>query len=437
RRVDSGDLFICVPGGTTDGHDHAPVAVESGAVALAVERALDIDVPQFVVADARRAAPWLATAFHGQPSRNVRVVGITGTNGKTTSVHLLDDVLRSAGVSAASIGTLTGARTTPEATELQLLLAELSSIVDVVVMEVSSHALAQHRVDGVWFEVTAFTNLSLDHLDFHADFEEYFEAKASLFTPARSDIAVIDVGSPAGRRLAERVATEVIEVSIDDVDDLQLSANSSSFRWKGHHIELPLLGRFNVSNALVVAACAELLGLTPEQIAVGLGDARPVPGRVEVVDEGQAFTVIVDYAHTPDGLAKVLAAARELADGRVIVVFGCGGDRDKTKRPEMGSIAGDLADMVVVTTDNSRHEHPDVIIEEVVAGIDRTDTDLRVEPDRRAAIELAVGVAVDGDIVVVAGKGHETTQTIGDTVMDFDDRVVARRALAAIGGRDR
>ncbi len=426
--VIDGTLFVCVSGEAHDGHDYAHQAVASGAVALVVERPLGLGVAEIVVESSRTAVGWLAAAFHGNPSTTVPVIGITGTNGKTTTVYLLADIFRHAGKRAAQIGTLTGARTTPEAPVLQALLAaERDAGTDMVAMEVSSHALAQRRVNGVQFAIAAFTNLSLDHLDYHHTFEEYFEAKASLFEPSRTALSVIDVGTAMGRKLAERVATEVIEVSLDDVEDLTLFADRSNFVWRGKRITLPLGGRFNVANAVVAATCASLLGLSDEQIADGLGAITAVPGRFETIAAGE-FSVVVDYAHTPDGLLKVLTAARELTSGEVWVVFGAGGDRDRSKRPEMGRVAADNAHRVVVTSDNPRSEVPEQIIEEIMAGIAESEH-VRVEADRRTAISLALHNAAAGDVVVIAGKGHETTQTTGTVVADFDDRVVARQIL--------
>ena len=432
RQITEGGLFVCIRGADFDGHDFAGEAVGAGATAVLVDHRLDLpdEIAQIVTADPRSSVGWLAAAFHGFPSRSLTVVGITGTNGKTTSVHLLAEVLRANDRSAATIGTLSGLHTTPESTELQALLAaEVAAGTSTVVMEVSSHALAQHRVDGTWFEIAAFTNLSLDHLDFHTTFEDYFEAKASLFRPERAGISVIDVGSPMGRRLADLVATEVIEVNLDEVDDLIITPSGSTFRLDSQHFSVPLAGRFNVANALVVIRCAQRLGLPIGGIAEGLAGASPVPGRVERIDEGQDFTVLVDYAHTPDGLSKVLTAARELSLGRVLVVFGCGGDRDHSKRPEMGYVAADLADVVVVTSDNPRSEDPEAIIDEITAGIPPDAVAPIVEPDRRAAIGFTLDRAESGDVVVIAGKGHELTQIIGSRVEPFDDRAVAREIL--------
>ncbi len=429
RLVTPGALFVCVPGAIHDGHDFAPEAVERGAVALLVERPLDLDVPQILTPDARRAVGHLASAVHGTPSRQLTVVGFTGTNGKTTSVHLLEHVLEHGGIPTGVIGTLTGERTTPEATVLQRRLAAMVAEGRMAVaMEVSSHSLAQHRVDGTWFSVAVFTNLSIDHLDFHGDLESYYLAKAALFTPDRVGAAVINVDSPEGRRLAGSVDVAVTESSIADAEALELDIDGCTFGWRGQPVRLPLAGRFNVANALGVAEAASLAGLDDEAIAAGLSAGGRVPGRFELVDGGQPFSVVVDYAHTPDGLRNVLTTARELTGRRLICVFGCGGDRDRAKRPLMGEVTSSLADVVIVTSDNPRSEDPDAIIAAIVAGA-TGGAELSIEPDRRRAIEQALNAAAAGDIVVIAGKGHETTQTVGAEVLDFDDRLVALDVL--------
>jgi len=431
RAVVPGDLFCCVPGEQTDGHDHAPAAVAAGAVALLCERPLDLAVPQVLVADARVAMAPAAAAVHGHPSAALEVVGVTGTNGKTTTVHLLRSVLEAAGRRAEVIGTLTGARTTPEAPELQRQLARfVADGVTAVAMEVSSHALALHRVDGTRFSVAVFTNLSAEHLDFHASMEEYFQVKARLFTPELADAAVVNVDDPRGRLLRDAAVIPTRGYSLDDLEGLEVGRVTSRFRWRGVEVTVPLGGRFNVSNALAAAEAAITLGIEPAAVADGLAAAGPVPGRFEVVDAGQDFGVVVDYAHTPDGLEHVLGTARELVgQGRVIVVFGCGGDRDTAKRPLMGAAAARLADRVVLTSDNPRREDPATIISEVRSGID-DDTTLVVEPDRRRAIALALETARPGDLVVIAGKGHEAYQEVGDERRPFDDRAVARELLS-------
>ncbi len=431
RSVRQGDLFCCVRGENADGHDHAPAAVDRGAVALLCERALPLPVAQLRVADARVAMAVVAAAFHGHPSEQLVVTGVTGTNGKTTTVHLLQSVLEHAGRRTAQIGTLTGARTTPEAPDLQALLAGfVVEGFDAVAMEVSSHALALHRVDGTRFRVAVFTNLSAEHLDFHRSMEDYFQAKARLFTPELTDVAVVNLDDPRGRLLRDAAVVTTIGFSVQDLDDLEVGRTSSRFRWRGERVEVPLGGRFNVSNALAAAEAAITLGIEPAAVAEGLAAAGPVPGRFEPVEAGQDFGVVVDYAHTPDGLERLLETGRELVGaGRLIVVFGCGGDRDRAKRPLMGGVASRLADRVVLTSDNPRSEDPAVIIEQVRSGIDDV-SNLVVEPDRRQAIGRALDEARAGDLVVIAGKGHEPVQIIGDRTLVFDDRAVARELLS-------
>ncbi len=429
RAVGPGSLFCALPGAVTDGHDHAPAAVAAGAVAVVVERDLGLDVPQILVPDARSAMGRLAAAFFDHPSRHLAVVGVTGTNGKTTVVHLLAAVLEHAGRGTGVLGTLTGARTTPEATELQARLADwVADGTSTVAMEVSSHALELRRVTGTWFTVAVFTNLSQDHLDFHVTMERYFAAKARLFEPGRTALAVVNRDDPYGRRLLDQVAVPAVAWSPADATDLELRVDGSSFTWRGEPVELALAGRFNVANAVAAAEAALALGLDAATVAAGLGSARPVRGRFEPVAGPGEVAVLVDYAHTPDGLEQALTSARELTGGRLLVVFGCGGDRDRDKRPLMGAVADRLADVVVVTSDNPRSEDPAAIIEAVTNGIER-ENDLVVDPDRARAIARAVALAGPGDLVVVAGKGHETTQDLGDHVIDFDDREVAATAL--------
>ena len=450
-----GSLFCCVRGARVDGHELAAGAVAAGAVALAVDHELPLAVPQVIVPDVRRAMGPLAAAFWGNPSHDLVVVGVTGTSGKTTVTHLLCPVLQASGLApCAIIGTLSGARTTPEATDLQAMLAAErdrgSSGAGVgrvavagrgaVAMEVSSHGLALHRVDGTRFAVAVFTNLSQDHLDFHHTMDDYFAAKAALFTPAFTDRAVVCSDDPRGRELLARLrgtrsGVTATAYSLADAEELTLSPAGASFRWRGAPVELALAGRFNVANALAAGAAAEALGIEPGVVARGLSAATPVPGRFEAIDGGQHFTVLVDYAHKPDALEQALRAARELvaAGRRLLVVFGCGGDRDVAKRPLMGEVATRLADDVILTSDNPRSEDPEAIIEDIRAGIPSgAGVTVAVEPDRGRAIGQALAEAGPGDVVVIAGKGHETTQTIGDTVRPFDDREVARAALAAL-----
>ena len=454
RAVTPEALYCCLPGSRVDGHDFAAAAVDAGAVALLVQHpvaSIPARVAQAVVADTRATMGPVAAAFWGHPSEAFPVVGITGTNGKTTTAELLRAILETHGWPAGVIGTLTGSRTTPEATDLQAALAGFrDERRRAVVMEVSSHALDLHRVDGTHFAVGVFTNLSQDHLDHHGDLESYFAAKARLFAPGRVSAAVVNVDDPWGVRLLAMLALRlpVRTFGFDDVDDLVLDAEGSRFTWHPEHssgagIRLHLGGRHNVSNALAAATAALILGIPMDDIAAGLASVASVPGRFEAIVAGQPFTVLVDYAHTPDGLAHVLAAAREVAEashadpspalaGRVIVVFGCGGDRDPGKRPLMGEAATRLADVAILTNDNPRSEEPLSIIDAVRKGASGPDALARliVEPDRAAAISLAIGRAAAGDVVVVAGKGHESGQTTGSVTVPFDDRLVVQAALA-------
>lgn len=435
RQAGPGTVFCCVRGAHHDGHDHAAEAVAAGAVALLTERRLDLDVPQVVVENVRAAMGPFAASVHGHPSRDLVVTGVTGTNGKTTTVHLLHAVFTAAGWPTEVIGTLTGARTTPEATDLQRQLARWRDQgVRAVAMEVSSHALALHRVDGTRFACAVFTNLGRDHLDFHGTLERYFAAKAELFTPRLTARAVVNVGDPHGRLLVDSALVPTTPYSLDDATEVVANADGSSFTWRGHRVRTRLGGRFNVANAVAAATTGVALGL-PEQVVIdGLADAPAVPGRFEVVDEGQPFRVVVDYAHTPDGLEGLLGAARELAGPRrVLVVFGCGGDRDQDKRPAMGAVAEAAADVVVLTSDNPRSEDPAAIIDAVRSGM-RARRTARVEPDRRRAIASALATAQPGDVVVVAGKGHERTQVTGSDEAPFDDRAVVRELLRAGAG---
>ena len=435
REVTAGALYCCVPGENVDGHDLAGAAASAGASALLVERTLDVPLPQLLARSVRDAMGPIADAFWDHPSERLTVVGVTGTSGKTTTTHLLHAIFVAHGWSSSVLGTLSGPRTTPEAPELQAhLAAEASAGRQAIAMEVSSHALAMGRVAATRFAVAVFTNLSHDHLDFHRDLEDYFEAKATLFTARYSDAAVVNLDDPHGAELARRDTVPTEGYSLGDARDLSIGATSCRFTWRGHDVSLPLGGRFNVSNALAAATAAARLGIPEATIVAGLAAAPAVPGRFEPVDEGQPFAVLVDYAHKPGALEGALAAARDAAaDGRVIVVVGAGGDRDPSKRPEMGEVAGRLADRVILTSDNPRGEDPLAIIEAMRLGVP-PDTDLSVEPDRRLAIALAVGEARSGDVVVIAGKGHEATQIVGDRTIEHDDRLVARDALRALRG---
>lgn len=438
RRVRPGSLFCCVRGGVADGHSFASAAVGAGAVAVLVDHPMDLPagVAQLVVDDTRAAMARVAAAFHGFPGDGMELIGITGTNGKTTTAHLLQAVLARTGRVVEVIGTLTQKRTTPEATDLQERLAELRDRgTTTVVMEVTSHALELHRVDALRFRVGVFTNLSQDHLDFHGTMEDYFQAKARLFAPERVVAAVVNADDPYGARLLADAKVSCTPYRAVDAEALVLAAEGSEFRWGGTTVHLPMGGMFNVMNALAAATTARMIGVADAVVAEGLG-AVTVPGRYEPVRAGQPFAVVVDFAHTPDGLERVLQAARSSAgpSGRVLCTFGAGGDRDRTKRPLMGAVAARLADLVLITSDNPRSEDPLAVIGEVLAGAhDSPRAQVRSEPDRRAAIRGVLSEARPGDVVVIAGKGHESGQEIAGVVHPFDDRVVAREELDALG----
>lgn len=433
REVRPGTLFCALTGRTSDGHDHAAAAVAAGAVAVLCQRPLGLAVPELRTEAARPAMARLAADVHGRPSESLDVVGVTGTNGKTTVAHMVGSILDAAGIPCGVLGTLSGVRTTPEAPDLQRTLAAMRDEGRrAAAIEVSSHALAQHRVDATRVRVGVFTNLSRDHLDFHGTMEAYFQAKARLFEPAMTDQGVVNTDDPYGRLLLDAAQIPTIGYSMADASDLELGIDRSSFTWRGLRIELPLAGRFNVSNALAAATAAAAIGAEPDAVAAGLARIEPIAGRFQVIDLSAPYTVVVDFAHTPDGLAHVLEAAREVAGGhRVHVVFGCGGDKDRTKRPAMGEVADRLADRVVLTSDNPRSEDPLEIIGEALAGMGRTD-DVVVEPDRRAAIATALAAACDGDLVIIAGKGHETHQEVAGRHLPFDDREVVREEHARL-----
>jgi len=435
RRVTPGALFCCVRGAVRDGHVFASEAVELGATALLVDHRLDDleRITQLGVRHVRAAIGPLAGELYGNPSRHMSTVGITGTNGKTTTAHLLGSILNADSMVTEVMGTLSGTLTTLEAADLQERLADLRAEgTRAVVMEVSSHALSLDRVLGTSFAVSVFTNLGRDHLDFHGTQEAYFEAKARLFRSDLTRVGVVNVDDVHGARLLADATIPMVPFTVADISDVHVSATEHSYTWRGVRISVGIGGAFNVMNSLAAATAASELGIDNDVIVEGLRRAPVVAGRFEHVDAGQEFVVLVDFAHTPDGLAEVLRTVRQSnPDGRIIVVFGCGGDRDKMKRPMMGETAAGLADGVVVTSDNPRSEDPGAIIASIVAGIpDHLRHRLTgVEPDRRAAISLALRSASAGDVVIIAGKGHERTQSIGGEVLEFDDRVVARELL--------
>jgi UDP-N-acetylmuramoyl-L-alanyl-D-glutamate--2,6-diaminopimelate ligase len=445
RSARPGSLYFCVPGTRADGHDFAAEAVVNGAVALVVQRPLELPVPQLVVEDVRRSMPIAADEFFDRPTEKLEVAGVTGTNGKTTTAFLLYAILAAAGRRPGLLGTIESRvggerrpaiRTTPEAIDLQREFREMLDAGDrSAAVEATSHGSELGRLERVHFSALVFTNLTQDHLDFHGTLERYFDAKRRLFTEARPPAAV-NIGDEHGRLLADelRGQNELLTFGLaDDADlraeQLELGPRGARFVAGGIELETRLRGRFNVENVLGAVAAARLLGIDDDAIAYGVRELRGVPGRFEAVDEGQPFAVLVDYAHTPDSLENVLRTARDLAQGRVICVFGCGGDRDRGKRPLMGRIATELADLAIVTSDNPRSEEPDAIIAEILEGAGEAE----VEPDRREAIAQAIGAAVEGDVVVIAGKGHEQGQQFADRTIPFDDRQVARDVLKRLG----
>lgn len=453
RRVVPGSLFFCLSGATTDGHRYAAQAVARGAVGVVCERPVELPpgsravVVQVPAGAARPAMAHAAAVLNRYPARRLLMVGVTGTNGKTTVTHLLGDVLTGAGLPTTVIGTLSGARTTPEAPELQNQLAEVRDQVDhdahprAVAMEVSSHALVQHRIDEIAFDVAVFTNLSHDHLDFHGSMEEYWQAKASLFRPGRARQGVVWAEDRWGRRLIETAEIPLRSVSRSTASDVSFGPDRATFTWRGFRVDLPLVGEVGVINALLAAEAAAAAGIDHEAIARGLSNASPVPGRMEVVAApflpgGAPFSVLVDYAHTPTSLEMALKDARQLTapGSRLLLGFGCGGERDRAKRSEMGAVAARMADLSVVTSDNPRHEDPRSIVSEVLQGVppDLPADRIRAVVDRRQAIESLLSQASPGDVVVIAGKGHEAYQDLGVEKVPFDDRGVIREILGLV-----
>jgi UDP-N-acetylmuramoyl-L-alanyl-D-glutamate--2,6-diaminopimelate ligase len=445
RRVREQTLFFCVPGATRDGHDLAGDAIAAGAVALVVERPVDVAVPQLVVESVRASMAIAADVFYGVPTKRLTVAGVTGTAGKTTTSYLLRSILEADGRYVGLVGTVewvvggerrAAPHTTPEAIDLQRLFREmLDAGDDAVSIEASSHGSHYRRLDRVRFDALCFTNLTPEHLDLHGDMEEYFQAKRRLFTSLAPPPAAVNVGDPYGRRLADELAgahraplvtfglrpeAEVRAASLD------VGAHGSSFTAAGLAIETPLLGVFNVENVLGAIAAAMLLDVDDGAIVEGIRAVGGVPGRFEAVDEGQEFAVVVDYAHKPDALASALRTSRQLGPGRLTVVFGAGGDRDRAKRAEMGRIAREFADRVIVTNDNPRSEEPLAIVEEILHG---SGIDVEIDLERGSAIGSAINDAEAGDVVLIAGKGHEQGQEIDGVVHPFDDREAAREAL--------
>ena len=431
RTVAAGDLFCCVRGASHDGHDFAAAAAAAGAAALLADRDVDVDIPVVRVDDVRSVLGPVASAVMGFPCRSVTMIGVTGTNGKTSTATMLGSILETAGRPCEVMGTLTGERTTPEAIDLHARLADcVARGAEAVVMEVSSHALVLGRVDGIVFDAAVFTNLGRDHLDFHGTEEAYFAAKASLFSPARARTGIVNIDDPRGSLLAAAAPVPMVPFSFADAHDVTVADDHVAYSWNGTDITVGMGGMFTVMNSLAAATTARVIGVSDAAIAAGLASMSPVPGRFEPVHNDLGFAVIVDYAHTPESLRALLESARQVAEGRVIVVFGCGGDRDAGKRPEMGRVAAAVADDVIVTSDNPRSEDPASIIDEVCAGIDATGVPVERQVDRSEAIASAIFRARRGDIVVIAGKGHEATQETAGVLHPFSDVDVARSHLA-------
>jgi UDP-N-acetylmuramoyl-L-alanyl-D-glutamate--2,6-diaminopimelate ligase len=453
RQVKKGALFICIKGFTVDGHDFAKQAVENGAVAIIAERPLDVDAPVIVVRDSRRAMAVLADAFYGQPTHQLHLIGVTGTNGKTTTTHIIERIARKANKKTGLIGTVhikigddtyPTKNTTPESLLLQRTFKQMvDEGVDVAVMEVSSHALHMGRVHGCDYDVAVFTNLTQDHLDYHGTMEEYRNAKGLLFSQLgnrydhkRPKFAVLNNDDPASQYYKHMTAATVITYGIEADSDIMakridIVPSGMSFDLITPHgtvrVKTRLIGLFNVYNLLAAVSACLVSGIPFSVIVEAIEEISGVAGRFETVDEGQNFTVIVDYAHTPDSLENVLKTIRQFAQKKVYVVVGCGGDRDRTKRPLMAKTAVKYADVAIFTSDNPRSEEPEQILRDMEAGVSSERYVTIV--DRKEAIYYAVEQAQEGDIILIAGKGHETYQIIGDRVIDFDDRLVAREAI--------
>jgi len=461
RRVKKGGLFFAFPGARADGRSFAEQAVKAGAAAVVSE----LSAPEgfqgewVEVEHGRQALSLAARNFYGRPDERVAVTGITGTNGKTTTSYLIDSIFRAAGKTTALIGTieyhlgdrvLPAVNTTPESLDLYSLLTELERMGGTfATMEASSHALALGRIYGMHFHTAVFTNLTRDHMDFHQTMENYFAAKQMLFTGAGAPappFAVINRDDPYGPKIEVGKGTKVFWYGLGKDATLRARHISSSFdglrfeiqaESRRFAVQSALIGRINVYNILAACGVGLSYGLPVETIAKGIANCRAVPGRFERVDEGQPFVVVVDYAHTDDALRNVISMARGLQPKRVVTLFGCGGDRDRTKRPIMGQVAAELSDLVVLTSDNPRSEDPLAIMNDVLVGIRRKDTPCLVEPDRAAAIRKAIGEARPGDILILAGKGHETYQIVKDRTIPFDDCEVAREVLQGFGYKRR
>lgn len=459
RKVKPGDLFICLSGFTVDGHTFAGVAVEKGAVAIVTEKELDLPTTQIQVPDSRRAMAMLADTFYGSPTREMKVIGVTGTNGKTTTTHLIDKILRDQNKRTGLIGTIHMRigdvyeeikNTTPEALELQISFYRMKQLdTEYPIMEVSSHALQMGRVRGINYHTAVFTNLTQDHLDYHKTMDNYRFAKSLLFSQLGNDYqsgewktAILNADDDSSLLFAEVTSARVITYGIDRPSDvsaekIRITRNGTSFHVRTFagsiDINMRLIGKFNIYNALAAIAATLVEGVALTEIKASLEEMVGVSGRFETVDAGQDFTVIVDYSHTPDSLENALTTVKEFAQRKIFCVVGCGGDRDRTKRPIMAQIATKYADVTVLTSDNPRSEDPEAILDDMVAGLTEVSADRYIRlSDRREAIRYAVSQAKENDVILIAGKGHETYQIIKDQVFSFDDREVAREAIFSI-----
>ena len=457
RQVKPGYLFVCISGFKTDGHLFIEQALKNGAKAILIEKTIDIiDATVIRSSNNRKAMALLASNFYGQPSHKMRIIGITGTNGKTTTTHLIKAILEEAGMKTGLIGTLYArvadktmdfGHTTPEAPEVESFMEICrKNNAQYVLMEVSSHALDLYRVSCIDFNIAVFTNLTQDHLDYHSNMQEYQVAKLKLFemiSPGKNNYTVVNTDDTYAGNFIQASKVPVITYGLNDNSDIkaenvQIDLKGSKFKLCFHgvnfNINMKLIGMFSVYNALAAIAIALKEGISPEIIKKALEKVNGVPGRFEQVDEGQNFTLVVDYAHTPDGLENILRTGRELTSHRLITVFGCGGDRDRGKRPLMGEVAARYSDFCIVTSDNPRSEDPEAIINDIIPGLDQVkDSRYAIISDRREAINHAVHLARPGDLVIIAGKGHETYQLIKDKVLDFDDRKVASEFLKGLG----
>tara|TARA_B100000959_G_scaffold286121_1_gene363403 strand:+ start:1105 stop:2556 length:1452 start_codon:yes stop_codon:yes gene_type:complete len=449
RKITPGAVFVALKGAQTDGHNHVQDAVQRGVSLVIVERQVVVPagITVLQVSDSRKALAMLAATFYGQPARSLKLIGITGTNGKTSVAFLLRHLLRTANRRCGLIGTveydlgdriIPAARTTPESLELnQYLAGMVQSGCEFCVMEVSSHALKQNRIAGLKFSGTAFTNLTRDHLDYHGDMESYFATKRRLFEmKTESGEQIVNADDPFGRRLVDEFNVRTFGEAKDAAfrfTDLSLEQRKTSFRIAGNNYTMPLIGRHNVANAAAAIGLARGIGITIDECVQALLTVEPVPGRLEPIRCGQPFAVYVDYAHTDDALKQALVTLREITPGKLYVVFGCGGNRDSGKRFKMGAVAAKLADNSCITTDNPRHEEPELIAKQIAKGCSSvTEGGWRMELDRAQAIDEILRAAVPGDTVLIAGKGHEAYQEIDGVVMPFDDREVARTVLSSI-----